>query len=283
MKYIHSNPTGLYKRRIMKAITPVQQMLSNGRFVLRTTQNQQQVFSKVFLRGVAATAGSDSTHIHYLSELDPVTDNNNRELFIYNTSAQIKMMSATNAMMEVVVYDVKAQRDMQRDDTDEYPHLSWNNSGVLTNGGNPNTTRLGVTPFNSGPTFGTNWHITRTTRKTLNPGQAYIHSIKTVENYRAYRGSYATTGPLTVIRKRTYGVIIVIRGFPISSASSADAVSLSACALDCQWTYKCKYSFNNPAGTLLAYAPNVLDPLDTVNDPTLINDDSGQSSSLVVL
>jgi len=268
-------PRKSFHGSVMRTVAPVQHVTAIGKFVVRSGANEQGRLGKLFLRGGPLGAGSDGSDMAAIAAVTSETNADNRDMTLYGTDVQIRMVSASNVLQEVTIYDIKAKTDHSFGDTDDVPVTCWDNSNYLVNGGVYPSSQLLDSRPNMGPKFGANYKITRTTRKVLNPGQGYVHLIKTVDNWRSTRGDYLANTTLTTIRNRTYGVLIVTKGYPVGTLAAPDSVAVGAVSLDCQWSFHCTYGYSTPAGHVYARITNLLDPLNVFANPIVMNDDSG--------
>jgi len=264
----------------MKTVSPTCHITALGKFVVRSTANTQGVFGKLFLRGVPILAGSDGTDLAAIAAVNGETNADNRDLTLYGTDVQIRIASASNVLQEVTIYDIKSRTDHAFGDQDDSPVACWNNSNYQVNGNATPTAQLLESRPNMGPHFGANYKIVRTTRKVLNPGQGYVHLLKTSDNWRMYRGNITAFTTLTTVRNRTFGVLIITKGYPVGTLAAVDSVAVGAVSLDCQWSFHCTYGYSDPAGHTYTRIANNLDSLDNFVNPIVMNDDSGQTTAV---
>lgn len=198
-----------------------------------------------------------------------------------NTGVKLEGISACNNCVVVTAYVLKCNRDIAAGALIVSPSAVWEKlANDYTDAQPPGN--IDEDPTNC-PGFGSWWKIIKKSRFTLNPGQAFRMNISTKEMWLPSNASLqASTGAnfYAAVRGRTYAVMFVTKGFPVSNDTST-AVNYGPSKINYTWTFRCKTSRSEENPRVNRFnVLNTIDPLIAINTPPrLMNDDDGVVAS----
>lgn len=262
---------------------------TSGAGYVASQQNQQAWNSKMLFAGdstayTSRTGGtiiSDPTSLQAFMTafgLGTATATNRK---IRSTYLKMRMVSASNNLLKLDLYVVKANKDTA---SNMYQACkpNWTLEEASEKTSAMNITNPGVTPYMY-PQFGAYWRIIKKKSYTLNPGQAVVLNVQTNEHWHynnAKIGYQMETSDFhTMVKGRTYGVLLCVQGFPQSMTTTTTpattVVGISPAKVHYTWEFCIKSSTLIHPGRSNFVAGNELDPLTDMANGQVINDDAG--------
>lgn len=161
------------------------------------------------------------------------------------TTLEMTIQNQSNGIAYVRVYLLKANRDISAYLTSYWkPDNLWNEAmNDHDNGTEYPMTHLGATPYDV-TEFGVSWKIIKDRRLVLKPNkQAKI--VMHTDEHKAWSlselmGDLEVSGtPVGAIRNRTYGVMIVAHGQPVSDTTTKTSINDGITRIIGTWVWKC--------------------------------------------
>jgi len=248
--------------------------LGSGTVVAAT--GQQGVYGRAFMQGAYTGCGTDIQTMW--SNHGITTAATSRK--IKSTNMLMEVLSASTGIQEVTVYIVKANKDTPSGSSGSTtPSTCWTEcTNTIVTAQLP--TVIGETPYGA-IGFGSYWKIIKTQKVVLNPGQCFRIKIQTDEHWGP---SFSTIGKdvesaaaHTNLRGRTYGVLIVTKGMPVSDSVSPLLVNYGSAKLNLTWKFTMESSTKIHANIDRFANTNTIDPLGTIAIAREVGDDDGMA------
>lgn len=195
----------------------------------------------------------------------------------WKTQTDFQLVNMSNATAHVTIYFLKCRKSMAyTSDVAGDPAAIWTDLASQLTATNPVTT-LGATPFDVGD-FGRWFHIFKTKKYRMNPGQTKQFTVKTLEHFQyswAKLGfNVDTTAPNNTIAGRTWGILAVVSGTIGVDSATPSLINTTAGRIGYSWVHKMWTSLNAHHQRANPLITNQLDGLSGGAD-ILINDDVG--------
>lgn len=265
--------------------------VSRGAFTVNlTTAGNQAVVSKVFQRYTSPN-GLNGTFIkdEFASMSSTVTGDC---IFKKSTFLKYDIVSASNTVSYLDIYDIEYKDNMPYNTDYFYPHEMWRDAIDINFANATSTDYLRAQepippkwPLNQ---FSQNCRIVKKSRIVLNPGQVHTHTYNRKLNRRFYRANGdhgdeqggAPATPYDVMKGWTYGTMFVLNSTPVSSIGDSTQVNFGLAKVNITWQHRSIFYQITNATRAINYYPNNDDGLATIADPQVMNDDSGTAGAI---
>jgi hypothetical protein len=203
---------------------------------------------------------------------------------ITGTELNMQLVSASTNIMEVQILFCRAVRDTQ---SSSEPTTGVRQVWVET--ALEMVSTQAPTVVDEYPTrnegFGSYWHIASRKKFIMNPGQSRSVRVKTHEgNWAPTKVSLGvnveTGGYYNNIRGRTYAIMIIMKGYPVSDSTNNTFVNVGAGKINLTWTFKMHHRVDAHSAYDRSLITNVYDSLGVVTVARQINDDDGQAMNI---
>jgi len=247
---------------------------ATGAGICLSTTGAQGVYSRTWWNGELTNSGTDVAGNWSLHGVN----NPNFQRKMKTTHLDMQCVSASTGIQEATVYIVRANRDtgaLTNGTTN--PLGAWEQCAINV----PATqfpTVIGETPYVPG--FGQYWKIIKKQKLVLNPGQCFRIRVHTKEDWApmwAHIGKAIEnpTAGYTNVKGRTYGVMIVNKGMPVSDAGNATLVNYGSAKINLTWRWTVQSTVADHFAINRTVVANLLDPLNTISNPVEVGDDDG--------
>jgi len=256
---------------------------ADGAFTVESAQGEQYVHQCLFQLGPNGTYNNGTSLLNEVGIWSMSTTEGFR-YFKKNTYLTMDIVSATNTLVTVDVYDVECVDTKAYTTNNLGPKDIW--SWALDKGfqGTPPTITDPNCPFPSNSAIWNKaWKIKGHKKVKLNPGQTHKHTLsRTLNKYVDWSDVFqggagdAQTGEYNMFLKGlTYGVMIVVNGQPCASLANDTLVTQSKAKVNVTYKHYSEFYRVEDDTKYFGKLTNSLDPYQVFADARMIQDDDG--------
>jgi len=253
------------------------QTCTAGAAVVTSTTGTQGIWGRAFLQGQKTLPGGGVCGTSIQDMYDTYGAGMSVVRKIKGTRLNMQLLSASTGLMNVTIYIVRAARDTATGSNGvTSPVNAWIEAAANISGSR-NPTIPGETPFVEA--YGSYWRVVKTQKLIMNPGQACSMSITTDEHWSPSKTSLGvdveSNQYYNNIRNRTFGVLVVAQGYPVSDSVNPNLVSIGSAKVNITWDWRLDSSTCVHGQFDKSTIVNTHDPYATIAIAREMNDDSG--------
>jgi len=271
--------------RIASKLTADHTLRAQGAKRIEAASGLQAMWSHTFQQGLDGFKAQDGTHIsNEWTVIGGGTDG--RMIYKKMTKLLMQLANNTNVCCNIDIYDLEVKEDAPATATEKEPvwylRQAWDDNFSAGDNTDYIQVRQGIPTGKN--IFTNHWKVVKKQTIKLNPGQVHDHAYVRYPHKRIEYGTNVGANTMETgaggsmlqhIKGITYAVMVIVNGYPVNDRDNTALVNYSGVCVNATWHHTSVFHECNDNTRYYNYATNSLDPVGTLVNVNVMNDDAG--------